>query len=197
MSGPMAGAGGRSRGGGAQPTPGPATVGAPGVTASGDDITVTATGLTFGFDGVAALPIQSILVTGTRTSWRDREFVNHYYYGDGTTIDLRDVGLGDVIRNSPPVRSAVRGFVTGLFIQQPTVLVTYRASLDLTSDIYSVGNTSFYAQGMCHGGTCFYRAGITDWFRDPLGLGRELPGGTPYRIVYEWGENLPVPSWVR
>jgi hypothetical protein len=36
---------------------------------------------------------------------------------------------------------------------------------------------------------CNLNFSISDWFRDPLGIGIEVPGGTPYQITAAWAET--------
>ncbi|MDQ4088304.1 MAG: RHS repeat-associated core domain-containing protein, partial [Pseudomonadota bacterium] len=192
---------GGSRGGGGGG--GSPATGSAGSTSStfpgGDSIIVTAAPLIPAFDlnSVGGIPLSQAILVTARRSWTISDFVRHYFHGGGATVDLRDVGLGETFRNSEPVRRALAPFLVTLFLTQPTVLYTQREYINLTTTIFPIGDTQLYMAGMCHDNSCFYRAGIWDWFRDPLDIGLEFRSGTPYQIHYEWGENLQIPSWAR
>ncbi len=74
---------------------------------------------------------------------------------------------------------------------------------DVSSDVlglYAIGHSTFYRNATCSlsyncalrkfSYSCQGSFSIKDWFRDPLDVGAEIPGGNPYPINASWSENF-------
>lgn len=122
--------------------------------------------------------------------WTSGDFVDHYFGGTGKAIQLVDVGLARFFENDPSVQR-----VTGAYISLVTSVRVAEFHLterqigvsDLTSRLTALGQSAIYGESWCRYSSCFFRFSINDAFRDPLDLGFEIPGGTPYSIRHEWG----------
>lgn len=65
--------------------------------------------------------------------------------------------------------------------------------------VFAVGHSTFFRNATCgiiancdnstFSFGCSLGFSIRDWFRDPINIGIELPGGTPYRINADWSES--------
>lgn len=147
------------------------------------------------------------------------DFAKHYYTGGGSTIGLGGVGLLGAFQNSASVQSAVNGFkqkvsatakakASGLCtncdkgIKSTSFNLNDTGVTDVTGEpcLFAVGHSTFFRKVGC-GVTancanktfsfgCSLNFSIRDWFRDPINLGVELPGGTPYRINAGWSDRL-------
>ncbi|MBV2185230.1 MAG: hypothetical protein KUL88_11895, partial [Rhizobium sp.] len=121
--------------------------------------------------------------------WTTLDFVKHYFLGHGEAVRLVDVGLADDFRNSSSVKA-----VTGKFIEDtlgrayPGYTVDGIDTSDVTREpgLFSVGHSSLFMGAGCGVSTCTFNFEIKDWFRDPLDLGVEIVGGTPYPINDNW-----------
>jgi RHS repeat-associated protein len=165
-------------------------------------------------------------VSGNPLKWIDpsglfctQDFVNHYFYGSGQTVDLGAVGLLAAFQNAASVRSSVNSFkdkTKSAAEAQARSLCpqctngTQSASFNLDDRdvtnvrnepcLYSVGNSTFFRSANCgvtancdnrtYSYGCSLGFNIRDWFRDPLDIGVELPGGTPYRITAGWSDSV-------
>lgn len=80
--------------------------------------------------------------------------------------------------------------------------------VDFTSSTFHIGQTGVRYTTTCQGGYCTTTfTGFVQWnqqtgqyypdsFSDPINLGIELPGGTPYDYVpYNWTETYPNPGY--
>ena len=58
--------------------------------------------------------------------------------------------------------------------------------------LFAVGHSSFFREAVCRGGKWHFHFYIRDYFRQPLVTGPihiyegEIPGGTPYPIVWDY-----------
>ena len=94
--------------------------------------------------------------------------------------------MGDNFEKSSSVKGLVDKFITDTNkTKGPNSKVGVS---DVTSEpnLFSVGNSSFFMDGSCSSGSCSFNFSIRDWFRDPVGLGFEIPGGVPYRINHDF-----------
>jgi hypothetical protein len=146
--------------------------------------------------------------------WGTTDFVWHYYFGNGTAVDLAQIGLLETFRNALNVVDATGSYKlhavmasarakSGLTCPGRTSAITIgadRTTTDVTPEIFSVGSSTFFesyscqVQIKCCGSTetcwsydCTLKFSIRDSFRDPLDVGREA-GGTPYPINASWTE---------
>lgn len=72
--------------------------------------------------------------------------------------------------------------------------------VNITWYVFVLGDTSFRIRGECamivdccrrkYEYVCGVGFVLDDKFQDPLDIGIELPGGTPYRITGSWTENF-------
>lgn len=132
-----------------------------------------------------------IVVTAGRTTWKTRDFVGHYYYGFGAAITLGQVGLAERFQGAPSVRSAVSRYKAGVLAKAKAGFTNSRiTTTDVTNvpDLFAVGHSTFFEAATCGAGVCTFSFGIRDWFRDPLGDGREY--GIPYQINHSWTETV-------
>lgn len=72
---------------------------------------------------------------------------------------------------------------------------------DVTAEpcLFAVGHSTFFRKADCDVTAncdnrtfslgCSIGFSIRDWFKDPIDLGFELPGGVPYRINADWSES--------
>jgi RHS repeat-associated protein len=146
------------------------------------------------------------------------DFAKHYYTGGGSTIDLGAVGLLGAFQNSASVQGAVGDFKQKVSstakakasslcknCDKGTKSTSFNlkdtAETNVTGEpcLFAVGGSTFFRNAGC-GVTvncdnrtfsfgCSLGFSIRDWFRDPIDLGIELPGGTPYRINAGWSES--------
>lgn len=104
----------------------------------------------------------------TKARWNTADFIRHYFFGRGQTVDLAAVGLLDAFRNHPSVASAVSRFKVRLLVdaekraqrhcRQSTrpisqgYSVTDRQSTNVRNDIlglYSVGGSLLGFRAQC------------------------------------------------
>lgn len=143
--------------------------------------------------------------------WRTKDFVKHYFTGNGEEINLsdKDVNLASEFENSASVREKVRNFINRVMdasAQPGTPVVMYITDTTITDvtntpGLFSVGNSTFFMEGVCNNDSCSFYFSIRDQFAAPLfddhsGLGTksELPFGKSYPINH--GFNQPTP-WAR
>lgn len=138
--------------------------------------------------------------------WTDTDFVNHYYFGGGRSVDLLEIGhlreiaeqyawndgaQGAFRRLTDQIADAARRSESGSF------------SYDFEG-VYDFGNVEFsHGDGVVRGvfsgtvesrGVMLQVRGSTEFefsdiFEDPLGLGIEV-GGTPYSITGSWSADF-------
>ena len=165
---------------------------------------------------VSSNPLKWIDPTGLFCT---QDFVNHYFYGSGQTVDLGGVGLLGAFQSAASVRASVKAFkdktksaaeakarslcpqcVKGT--KSTSFTLDDRDVTDVTNEpcLFSVGNSTFFRSANCsvtancdnrtfsYG--CSLGFKIQDWFRDPIDLGIEIPGATPYRINANWADSV-------
>jgi hypothetical protein len=121
--------------------------------------------------------------------WSSRDFIHHYFGGNGGTIHLGDVGLAGFLENDPSAKEATEYYiaiVTASTVAEFHLPPRQVGVIDLTGRLVAMGRSALYGQSSCLYTSCFIRFSINDSFEDPLDLGLEIPGGTPYRIQHEW-----------
>ncbi len=134
--------------------------------------------------------------------WTDTDFVNHYYFGGGRSVDLLEIGhlreiaeqyawndgvQGAFRRLADQIADAARHTESGVFSYD------FQAVYDFGSVEFSHGDG--VVRGVFNGpvesrGAILRVGGSTEFkfserFEDPLGLGIEA-GGTPYAITGSW-----------
>jgi len=144
-------------------------------------------------------------------------FVWHYYFGGGTTVNLGSVGLLATFRGAPSVSNAVNDFrnmaanraqgeASSLCpecaegVKHGNYNLDNSTVTDVTNvrGLFAVGHSTFFRKADCqvvancdsrsYSFFCDFKFYIRDWFRDPINIGREV-GGTPYRINADWNET--------
>jgi RHS repeat-associated protein len=165
-------------------------------------------------------------VSGAPVRWTDpmglfctKDFVDHYYFGSGETVDLGAVGLLANFQRASSVRNSVNSFknkarsaaagearklCTGTCppdVASTSFSLNDRDVTDVTNEpcLFAVGNSTFFRSASCGVSAdcktniflfgCSLSFGIRDWFRDPIGQGTEI-GGIPYRINANWTDSV-------
>jgi len=153
-------------------------------------------------------------------TWDTSDFVGWYYCGRGKPVDLSQVGLLKRFQKSKEVQKKTKEFPTIVkqimrdeatelkcgqtrdlngFPDGPPTRPRGDRGINVTNDIFVVGDTSFFRQYQCklsatscsngkpdqYSYTCNMNYWIKDWFKDPADIGIEL-GGTPYPIKASW-----------
>lgn len=134
--------------------------------------------------------------------WTDTDFVNHYYFGDGRSVDLLEIGHLREIAEQYAWNDGAQGAFRRLADQiadEARRTESGAFSYDFES-FYDFGSVEFsHGDGVVGGvliGTVESRGAIlqirgatefefSDRFEDPLGLRIEA-GGTPYAITGSW-----------
>jgi hypothetical protein len=141
------------------------------------------------FSAMMGNSTQASTVGNQGGQWSHSDFVKHYFSGDGETVNLGDVGLGKPFENTDSVTSETERLMSEvLSVAKDGYSALGRGDTNVTfePDLYSVGNSTLFMDAACGGGSCTFDFKIRDWFRDPLDIGMELPGGQPYRINHDW-----------
>jgi len=147
------------------------------------------------------------------------DFVWHYFRGGGAPIDLAQVGLTNAFRNTPSVSSAVSQFknITDLVAKVKAVSSCQECNQGSKSfqftredrtvtnvtfepNLFSVGRSTFFRSASCSGVSdcssrtysyfCNFSFSIRDKFVDPINLGIEILGATPFPITADWLEGV-------
>lgn len=143
------------------------------------------------------------------------DFTNAYFNGNGEKMDLAGTDYATSFRNSKSVKGKVsefRGIVNSVISMNcencPSDAITGESKTvtDVTWEVtpsnkalFSIGNSTFYRNYSCafskdENCKCIYNCTMTfsikDWFRDPLDIGVEIPGGTVYPINLTWEESI-------
>ena len=126
-----------------------------------------------------------------------KEAVEHYYEGDGETVELGEQTKTE-LRNHPKVRRQSEALRKG-----SAQHLSDNLSVDMESYTFHVGKTRVDFTTNCHASTCtttykgFVKDGFWDpnyfapWTHDGVGSGGEL-GGTIYNYTpYIWKETYP------
>jgi len=146
------------------------------------------------------------------------DFAKHYYSGGGSTINMGAVGLLGQFENSSSVRESVFFFklATQFAAKGKAKSLckdcdkgTKSASFSMQDKdgtnvtgapcLFAVGDSTLFRKADCNVTAncdnrtfsygCSLGFSIRDWFKDPIDLGIELPGGTAYRINADWSDS--------
>jgi RHS repeat-associated protein len=152
------------------------------------------------------------------------DFVSHYFYGNGTEVNLGDFGLGKAFQHA--VRDTIQQWneklanklkaraksicagATGIrsldlpISEYPNPVTNVGSGGGVFNDLFAVGNSGLFRKAQCHlvadcchhnfRAECENHFYIIDWFKDPLNLGIEIPGGTIYPITYGWYQDVTI-----
>ena len=140
-------------------------------------------------------------IPGPTDSFYAGYFVGAYFKGNGATFDLnKHLDLGRRFRNAPSVKKAISHFKSKVARRPCTpcdegkvIKPKKNISTDVTFEegLFSVGHSTFFREATCINGKWHYHFYIRDAFKKPLVTGPihiyegELPGGTPYPIVWD------------
>ena len=143
----------------------------------------------------------SLIMTGVSDAgkaWENNDFTNHYWHGNGTGVRLRDTGnLTAVVDEYQKIveenllgqiADAARRNIDGTFSWD------FRTTYQMQHIVFSLGDTTiggiFRGQNESNKGVLRIRGDLSfflyDEFADPIDIGIELPGGTPYAIKDYW-----------
>jgi RHS repeat-associated protein len=116
----------------------------------------------------------------------------HYFKGDG---EDKDVGRGAKIalRNSPEYKKVLGRLINGTAIKRSSSF-----DVNMTDEVFHIGDTNVDYSTNCSEGNCrtTFKAFVRDGFSDPLDIGIELYGGTPYNYIpYTFTVNYPNPGY--
>ncbi len=131
--------------------------------------------------------------------WTDVEFVSHYYFGNGQSVDLLEIGhLREIAEEYAWEHGAFRRLCdqiadTARRARQGKFAYDFRSAYDFGAVAFSHGNGIVLGQFT---GSVLHESGMLringlakfefrDMFEDPLDLGIE-PGGSPYAITGNW-----------
>ncbi len=134
--------------------------------------------------------------------WTDTDFVQHYYFGGGRSVDLLEIGHLREIAEQYAWNDGAQGAFRRLADQiADAARRTESGALSYDFEgVYDFGSVEFsHGDGVVRGvfsGTVEGRGAMlqirgtsdfefSDMFEDPLGLGIEV-GGTPYAITGGW-----------
>lgn len=123
--------------------------------------------------------------------------IGEYFSGSGGMVDVGETTKME-LRNSSLVKNQSKALRNGTALNHSGNL-----SVNLTGDTFHVGRTGVVFNTICSGSSCttgyvgFIQAANggsvasgLDSFSDPLGLGIEIYGGTPYSYApYSWSET--------
>lgn len=128
------------------------------------------------------------------------EAVYHYFFGGGSPVELGAATVNALVY-SPESDQALSELRDGTRSKNGSY------SVNLTSEMFHVGNTGVTYQTLCSGGVCttffqgFNYSSGPDGFRSPIDvfniLNRnvEIPGATPYNYIpHFWEETYPDPA---
>ena len=119
----------------------------------------------------------------------------HYFYGDGQPVGL-SLELQEIIKGVDEVKAAEKALLEGTE-DRGTVENRFKLSVDLTREIFFIGDTHiYYYTDSCPSGSCTTTfIWGPDRFADPLSLGIEVRPGIPYDIdSFEWTYKFPDPE---
>ena len=164
-----------------------------------------------------SLNMQMIGVTDTGRPWTNRDFINHYRHGNGAPVRVRDIGHLQKIVNE--YWGTVSNRLIGQIADAARIQTSGQFSYPFTNSyqmqhiVFSIGDTTIEGEAKARvafqkdgtlriSGDCGFE--LTDEFADPLDIGIELPGGTPYPIFDSWSARISGrivadrnKSWIR
>ena len=149
------------------------------------------------------------------------QFVEHYFFGNGSPLDLGQMGLGGTFEGASSVVGAVASFESAILAQgaslagslcagqkSGTQVAVFNSESQTITDVtnvpclYSVGHSTFFERGISTlvADCCSHkftirlleRYHIKDEFANPVNLGFELPGGHPYPINYDFYRSRTI-----
>ena len=138
-------------------------------------------------------------VSGWWPGWHSQDFVNHYYFGRGRTVRLRDTGHLERVVNEYWRRrgGAVLGQIASEARKNPGGFFrhTFGRSYSMTNVVFSLGSSTIGGDAL---GASEWRSNnhlnisgqcnffLRDEFIDPLDIGVESPLSYKYKIVDDW-----------
>lgn len=116
----------------------------------------------------------------------------HYFNGDG---EDKDVGRGAKIalRNSPDFKRVLNSLKSGTAGKRSSTF-----DVNMTDEVFHIGDTNVDYTTNCSEGNCrtTFKAFVRDGFSDPLDIGIEMYGGTPYNYIpYSFTVSYPNPGY--
>jgi RHS repeat-associated protein len=133
--------------------------------------------------------------------WGSDDFIAHYFFGKGKSVDLEDVGLGKAFENSTAVKSATSAFQQSNDRSNSSASdskgVTVGGS-NPADPLFSVHGTILNMKANCNSSSCTYNYSMRDAFVDVLDLRNDRPGNldlpfsTPYAITYSWSVTVQI-----
>ena len=137
-------------------------------------------------------------VSDTGRRWGNSDFTNHYWNGNGTSVRVRDTGNLRAIVNE--YQRIVERNLLGQIADEARENIdhsfqdSFRNVYPMQSTVFSLGDTTiggiFRGKSNSEKGVLQIQADLSfflyDEFADPIDLGVELPGGTPYPIKDYW-----------
>lgn len=116
----------------------------------------------------------------------------YYFSGNG---EDKDVGRAAKIalRNSPEYNRVLNRLMNGTAIRK-----SYTFDVNLTDEVFHIGDTNVDYFTTCSSGNCrtTFKAFVRDGFSDPLDIGIEIYGGTPYNYIpYTFTISYPNPGY--
>lgn len=140
-------------------------------------------------------------VSGGGAAWSSRDFVNHYYRGNGRGVTVRETGHLSAIVDEymAQVEKRLKDQISGEAREKRdgSFSDTFYNTYGMTGVVFSIGDTEI---GGKFSGTVEEQYGVLaleasfefylrDEFADPLDIGLEV-GGNPYPITDEWSGTL-------
>jgi len=140
-------------------------------------------------------------VSGGGAAWSSRDFVNHYYRGNGRGVTVRETGHLSAIVDEymTQVEKRLKDQISGEAREKRdgSFSDTFYNTYGMTGMVFSIGDTVI---GGKFSGTVEEQYGVLaveasfefylrDEFADPLDIGLEV-GGNPYPITDEWSGTL-------
>jgi len=141
-------------------------------------------------------------VNDTGPEWSSADFVNHYFYGKGGDVILRQVGHLEKIVSFYMKRAEqnLKGQIADAARKNigQTFLYDFYSTYDAERTVFSLGKTEI---GGIFNGSCVARLGalevvgsldfyLDDKFTDPVDLGFDLPSSQLYDIFDYWSGSL-------
>lgn len=146
-------------------------------------------------------------VADTGVPWASRDFVWHYFFGEGATVTVRETGhleavveryrqriLDDPARLPSQIATKAREMLNQSFRD------TFGRPYDMTDVVFSLGNTTisgtYRGSGQAINGVLYLAGSIdfylSDSFRDPLNIGSLLkePYATPSQSIAAFEQQL-------
>lgn len=134
--------------------------------------------------------------------WGTLDFVKHYFFGGGESVTLSEAGLGGTFEENWATTESLSAAKNELEYQVRTQEGGFEYNSEFflplqgsggpgqvqnpTNPLFSLGSGFLKMSATCSGGSCNATFTYRDHFADPLNIGREIPGGTPYEISHSF-----------